>query len=294
MRILITGASGFVGSHLGKQLSTEHQVLGVTYRSTRRLPFRTECVDLTAPKAVTALLQGFDPQAIVHAAALSRVLECEDDAERAQAVNVSATRILLQGAERLRARFIFISSDQVFSGNRGGYRESHTPDPVNVYGRTKLDAEGIVLSSIAPTLIIRSNSVIGPSLGWGESFTDMLLRKLRGGERLILFEDQYRSPIHIRTMTRVITAACVLEFAGLLHVGGPRRSSRLDTGFAVARAYGLSPDSIEAASYRSHPRANVLTADNSFDISRFKQLMPFIRLRSLEEELLEDASLGGN
>lgn len=264
-------------------------MLGVVFRTLTRLPFRFECADLTAAPAVAALLQSFRPQVIVHAAAMSRVLDCEDHPDEAEAVNVAATENLVHWAETLHARFIFLSSDQVFSGSKGAYRESHAPDPVNVYGRTKLEAERLVLASAAPLTIIRSNSVVGPTLGWGESFTDMVLKKLRAGDKVTLFQDQYRSPIHIRSMVQVLNAACVLEFSGLLHVGGGRRMNRLDTGFAVARAYGLPSDSIESASFKAHPRAEVLTADNSYDISRLKQLMPFLKLRSLDDELAEDA-----
>jgi dTDP-4-dehydrorhamnose reductase len=289
VRILITGASGFVGSQLGRHLSREHDVLGIVFRNQRCLPFRFESVDLTAGKAVAALLQEFKPRVIVHAAAMSRVLDCEDHPEEAAGMNVGVTEVLAIAAKNAHARMIFLSSDQVFSGGKGGYRESHTPDPANVYGRTKLEAEQAVLASGAVALIVRSNSVVGPSIGWGESFTDMVLRKLRNRQTLTLFEDQYRSPIHIRTMVRVLEAACVMEFSGLLHVGGSRRLNRLDTGYAVARAYGLSPDPIVPASYSTHPRASIMTADNSYDISRLRQLMPFIEFKPLDEELAQDA-----
>jgi dTDP-4-dehydrorhamnose reductase len=197
---------------------------------------------------------------------------------------------LIRWAETLHAKLIFLSSDQVFSGAKGGYRESDTPDPVSVYGRTKLEAEGRVLTSAARTLVIRCNSVVGPSIGWGESFTDFVLHRLRAGRSIELFEDQYRSPIHIRSLLDVLEAACVLEFSGLVHVGGPRRHSRLDVGYAVARAYGLSSDSIEVTRFREHPQAAAMTADNSYDISRLKQLMPFLRLRRLDDDLLADAN----
>ena len=289
MRILITGASGFVGSHLGKHLSRDHDVLGIVFRNQRCLPFPNESIDLTAGKAVTALLQDFKPHVIVHAAAMSRVIECEDHPEQAALANVAVTESLALAAKTLRARLIFLSSDQVFSGKKGGYRESHIPDPVNVYGRTKLEAENAVIASGVVSLIVRSNSLVGPSIGWGDSFTDMIVRKLRAGEAVTLFEDQYRSPIHIRTMVRIVEAVCVLGLSGLIHAGGPRRISRLDTGYAVARAYALSPEGITAVGYRSHPRADVLTADNSYDISHLRQLLPFIEMRPLDEELAEDA-----
>jgi hypothetical protein len=90
-------------------------------------------------------------------------------------------------------------------------------------------------------------------------------------------------------MLDVIESACVNDLSGLLHVGGPARLSRLDTGYALARAYGLSPDAVRPGSYLSHPRASIMTADTSFDISRLLQMVPALRLKSLDEEFAEDS-----
>jgi dTDP-4-dehydrorhamnose reductase len=292
VRILITGASGFVGSHLGRRLSGRHEVLGVVCRSVRAPKFRSVRLDLTDEPSVAEAVRGFAPQVIVHAAAMSRVLDCEDRPDEAAAVNVKATARLMRWAERLHSKFIFISSDQVFSGRKGGRRESDTPDPVNCYGRTKLEAEQHVLSSSARTLVVRSNSVVGPSHGWGESFTDRVAATLRRGESVVLFEDQYRSPIHIRSLLDVLEAACAQDLSGLLHVGGLARLSRLNTGYALARSYRLNPELIIPGSYLSHPRADIMTADTSFDISRLMQVVPALRLRSLDDEFADDAREG--
>jgi dTDP-4-dehydrorhamnose reductase len=289
VRILITGASGFIGSHLGKRLAERHDVLGIVFRAARTPSFRCVSTDLTDERAVAETLRNFAPQVIVHAAAMSRVIECEDRPDDATAINVTATARLVRWAERLDAKLVFISSDQVFSGRKGGRRESDVPDPVSRYGRTKLEAERYVLASSARSLVVRANSVVGPSLGWGESFTDMVMAKLRRGESVVLFEDQFRSPIHIRSMTDVLEAACVHDLSGLVHAGGLARLSRLDAGYALARAYALNPDRISPGSYRSHPRANIMTADTSYDVSRLLQVVPALRLRPLDDEFAADA-----
>ena len=289
MRILITGASGFIGSHLGRRLAERHDVLGIVFRAARTPSFRCVRADLTDEREVAETLRGFAPQVIVHAAAISRVIECEDRPDDATAVNVTATARLVRWAERLHAKLIFISSDQVFSGRKGGRRESDTPGPVSHYGRTKLEAEQHVLSSSARCLVVRSNSVVGPSQGWGESFTDRVTTKLRRGESVILFADQHRFPLHIRSMTDILEAACVHDLSGLLHVGGLARLSRLDTGYALVRAYGLNPDLIRPASYLSHPRADIMTADTSYDVSRLLQVIPALHLKPLDEEFAADA-----
>jgi dTDP-4-dehydrorhamnose reductase len=138
-------------------------------------------------------------------------------------------------------------------------------------------------------LVIRSNSVVGPSIGWGESFSDWILNKLRFGNSIQLFEDQYRSPIHIRSMTDVLEEVCIRDVVGLLHVGGLRRLSRTDIGYTIVRAYGLNPDPIEPVSYKTHPDSAIMPQDTSFDGSRLRQTLPAVRLKSLDEEFLQDA-----
>jgi len=293
VRILITGASGFIGSHLGHWLSREHDIVGIVNRAHREPSFRFARVDLRDERAVAAWMESFVPHVIVHSAALSRVVECEDQPDAAFSLNVRVTTQLVRWAERLRSKFIFLSSDQVFSGCKGGLRESDTPDPVSVYGRTKLEGERVVLSSAARCVVVRSNSVVGLSIGWGESFSQMVLNRMRQGLPVTLFQDQYRSPIHIRAMVRVLERACVQNINGLLHVGGLKRMSRLDVGYAVARAYGMSADLIEPASYLSHPRASLMTADTSYDIARLRQVMPGLELKPLDEEFGCDAEAEG-
>lgn len=290
MRIIVTGASGFVGSHAVVCLAARHEVLGLVFRTEGSFPFPYKRIDLTQDEPLLRLLQEWKPDAIVHSAAMSRVLECERDPDRAQAINVEATSRLVRLAVRIHTKLIFISSDQVYSGARGGYRESDKPAPAGWYGRTKLEAEQCVLNSAARHLILRSNSVVGGGIGWGESFTMRVVNAVKRGEQVRLFFDQYRSPIHIRGLVQVIERACVSNLNGLLNIGGPKRMSRLETGCMALRAAGISPEPIESVSYLSHHGASIMTRDTSYDISRFRQAMPDFRFQPLDEELAADFS----
>lgn len=289
MRVLITGASGFVGSHLGRALAARHEVLGIVFHTKKTPSFGVERADLRDARQLRTVVERFRPQAIVHAAAMSRVLGCEEDGIAAEDVNVEGTARMVRLAEVLHAKFVFLSTDQVFSGRRGGYRESDEPDPINVYGRTKLEAERLVLGAALSATVLRCNSVLGQSHGWGESFADHVRLALEQSRTITLFTDQYRSPLHVRALVQLIEAVCTDEFSGLLHVGGIQRRSRLDTGYAVARAYGLSSASIIPGSVSDHPRAEIMSRDGSFDSSRMRRLFPLLALRSIDDELRTDA-----
>jgi dTDP-4-dehydrorhamnose reductase len=240
MRILITGASGFVGSQMGLRLRDDHELLGLTHTSTKKLPFTNRAVDLCRLDQLSAVLDDYRPELILHLAALSQVIPCEDNPGLATLTNTVATSHIAEWAARNSSRLIFASTDQVFDGHRGWYREQDTPNPTNHYSRTKFEAEQVILSKFDNnSLIVRCNSIVGPSAGWGSSFSERLLLSLQSGKPVYLFFDQFRSPIHIRSMIEVFTGAIEKGLTGILHAGGLERQSRLETGTQLAAAFGF-------------------------------------------------------
>lgn len=264
--------------------------MGTAFHNRTPPPFPHEIVDLTDDLSVSSLMKSFAPNVIVHSAAMSKVAECEDHPEAARNLNVAATARLVRWAQRLSAKFIFLSSDQVFDGLKGGYRESDAPHPISEYGLTKLEAEHLIFTSETKSLVVRSNNIVGKSIGWGECFTDWVVKRMRSGQSVPLFRDQYRSPIHIRALEDLLVEACLSDITGLIHAGGPRRMSRLDIGYAVCRAYGFSPELIADESYRSHSHQNVMTPDTSYDISHLRQIVPQLIQKNLDEEFILDAA----
>ena len=178
-RVLVTGASGLLGSSIALRLSRRgFEVLGVKRHSLADFPFPTIKLDLKNSVETREIIRTFRPTTIVHAAALSKVLECEQDPVNAHDQNVGVTETLLRVAGEIESHFIFISTDQVFCGTRGSYSETDTPAPTHVYGRTKYAAEQLVSQANSEYLIARSNNIVGRNAGWVTSFPDELLKKL--------------------------------------------------------------------------------------------------------------------
>jgi dTDP-4-dehydrorhamnose reductase len=289
MKILITGASGFVGSQIGLRLQFVHELLGLTNLSEKRLPFPSRAVDLCRFDFLSSVLDDFRPEAILHLAALSQVIPCEDNPELATRTNTIATLRITEWSERHSARLIFASTDQVFDGHRGRYREQDPPSPTNHYGRTKFEAERGILALLSNSLIVRCNSIVGLSAGWGTCFSDRLLSSFRENKPVYLFHDQFRSPIHIRSMIDIFAAAIETDLTGILHAGGLERQSRLETGRQLADAFGFDESLIHSISYRDHCNADILHADGSFNITHLTRALPDIRLQPLLEEFRIDA-----
>lgn len=246
MKILFTGASGFLGRYAAPRLAREHEVVG-TY-IVNGVPLegvRLERLDLEDGPACRRLLERENPDCVVHAAALSRPADCEADPARAERVNLDALDALCGFG----AKLVFYSTDLVFDGKAPPYREGDPPSPTNVYSRLKARAERTVLDRRAPGLVLR----LGLGYGWKPlghpMFCDDLYRRLRGGESMTLFSDQFRSALYMKDaaeiLARLVARPQWPERGELLHCGGPETLSRARFGRAFCRAVGLDETLIE-------------------------------------------------
>jgi dTDP-4-dehydrorhamnose reductase len=240
-RILVTGVSGFLGRYVAVALRDRHTVLG-TYRSQ---PVALDsCVltrlDLAETAAVRATCLEFGPDAVVHTAALSDVDACERHPEAAHRVNVQGTEAIARAAAAAGARFIYISTDQVYDGAKSYYDEADMPQPLMVYGRTKVEGERRAAAACPDAVILR----LALMFGWGTvtrlNFVDWLVQRLRAGLEVPLFIDQYRTPLYVvqaaEAIARLIEAP---EVHGTFNLGGGERLNRYAFGLTLCGVFGL-------------------------------------------------------
>jgi dTDP-4-dehydrorhamnose reductase len=275
MHVLVTGASGLLGGYLLRQLRDDG--LAVTAWSGTRTgdlfgtPLRP--VDLGDPDAVAAAFRESRPDVVLHAAAMARLPDCHRDPDRATRVNGHGTRLLAELAAQARARLLLVSTDLVFDGGRGWYREEDAPAPLSVYGRAKAAAEEAALAAPGG-VVVRASLLFGSSLTGRPSFFDEQVAALRAVRPLTLFADEWRTPLALTTAARALVALARSDFAGLLHLGGPERMSRLEMGQRLARFLGADPSGIVAVSRNDLPAAEPRPRDTSLDSSRWRGLFP--------------------
>lgn len=238
--ILVTGASSLPGWGIAFELlRAGYEVLGV-YKDHPVRGIQAVRYDLLQdPRGIIKL---YKPDVLVHTASIGNVDLCEDNKEFCYRFNVTASRELIMEAYRSGSRIVYLSTDYVFDGFKGLYREDDVPRPINFYGLTKLLAEQAVLA--LGGCIIRVSAVFGPGPG-RPNFAKVVYEKLSRGEAVEAAVDQYLSPTFNLYIGRALAKLLGLrENIGILHVAGPRLS-RYEYALLVARVFNLRSDLIK-------------------------------------------------
>ncbi len=250
LRVLLVGASGFIGRRLARRLGS---LPGMeTYCSYRSRPAEDDRnhwyrVELTDPVALDKVFGMIRPDLVVHLAAMADVGRCEREQEAATAVNVAATADISRLCHEIGARLLFVSTEYVFDGRKGFYREEDPPNPITHYGRTKRDAERAVATLGACGASLRTSIVYGWPEPGRRNFVPALVERLKRGETYRAGVDVMRSPIYVEHLVDGI-ARLVEEFRpGVHHVAGSDWVSMHEFARAVAAEFGLEPGLIVPA-----------------------------------------------
>ena len=244
MRVLVIGASGFIGRYLAGRLGS---LAGVeTYCSYRSRPpaddsnhwYQVELTDTVGLEKAVSMIR---PDMVVHLAAMAAVGRCEREQAAATAVNVGATSEIVKLCRATGARLLFVSTEYVFDGRRGFYREDDPPNPTTHYGRTKREAERAVAELGACGASLRTSIVYGWPAPGRRNFVLALVERLHRGESYHGGTEVMRSPVYVEHLVEGI-GRLVEEFQpGIHHVAGRDWVSMYDFALAVAGEFGLDP-----------------------------------------------------
>jgi dTDP-4-dehydrorhamnose reductase len=197
MKILITGSSGMLGTDLCEVLKADHELAGmdtVRPRSEGNAPHLFHEANVTDPERVKEIFDKEEPELVIHAAAWTDVDGCERDPEKAFLVNTEGTHNVVDASRDGNVPLIFISTDFVFDGDKGEpYREDDRTNPLNVYGRSKLEAEEVIKRGLSRYAIVRTSWLFGMN---GRNFVRTVIEKGRKEGRVRVVDDQAGSPTY--------------------------------------------------------------------------------------------------
>jgi len=288
MRLAIFGADG----QLGKTLPyIAQECPGIT-----PLPFVAQAADITQADQVAAALRQAKPDAVVNCAAFTQVDACESEQERAFTVNASGAEILANACESARTALVYISTDYVFDGcKQAPYTEQDTPNPLQVYGHTKLNGEELCKKACQKLYIVRTSWLYGLH---GGNFVKSVLRKAlegsftdrpgekrtldgsrskdsgdnnRDSRRLTVVSDQIGSPTNAEDLSRAILRLLETEQYGLCHYSGESPCSWYEYAKAILRVYGVSYP-VSPCATGEYPAKAARPAYSYLDKSLYKSL----------------------
>ncbi|MBN2373021.1 SDR family oxidoreductase [bacterium] len=243
-KILITGASGFLGNHLTKLYLGEAEKFEVFATFYNNHPHGLQGIKLIGinlgdSNTTKDLIQKIQPDICFHLAALSSPDKCHTNQELAKSINILGTKNLVDSLP-VSCKLIFTSTDLVFDGEKGWYSESDSPNPTNYYSQTKLEAEKITNNFKGIYCIVRLSLMFG----WGDdnhqSFSDWIINSIRGEKTIGLYTDQFRTMIYVKHAALILKWISESSIKGTVHLGGFDRISRYNFGIQLCEAFGLS------------------------------------------------------
>lgn len=250
MKLLLTGANGILGQKLLQTLTGDlHLIFTLDLQPESFLPDVRQTYtqqDLTARRPTVELISRIEPQVILHAAAMTAVDACETEREQCWRSNVGATENVCAAAAKVGARVIYISTDYVFDGERGPYREEDPPNPVSYYGKSKLAGENVVRGAADNWTVVRTIVLYGFGRNIKSSFVTWLLGELRAGRPVKIVDDQWGNATLADDLAQGIDRLLLLEKQGLYHMGGRGFMTRYEFAGRTARFFGLDERLISA------------------------------------------------
>jgi dTDP-4-dehydrorhamnose reductase len=258
----ITGANGLIGNYLvqiAPRFASRWRVRALTREQFDLLDFET----------VEHEFKKDEPQLIIHCAAISSVAETQKNPALAKKINIEATKLLAELAAEI--QFIFFSTDLVFDGRKGNYVETDGVNPITLYAETKAAAEQMVLKN-PRHLVVRTSINGGISRAGNRGFNEQLKLSLQNSSGMKLFTDEFRSPIFAGETARALWELAEKNCAGIFHVAGAEKLSRLQIGELLVKHWPEIKTKIEpglAKDFSSPPRA----LDTSLDISKVQKIL---------------------
>ena len=249
MRILVTGASGLLGLNLCLKEVKEHDIYGIVHQTQlANVPFTLIRQDLTNKNALGKVFNQTEPELVVNCAAMANVDRCEKNPIPAAMINSEVPGYLAKNCAERAIPFIHISTDAVFDGEKGNYKETDVPNPLSIYAKTKLEGEKRVLNANPSALIARVN-FFGFSVTGRRSLAEFFLRNLVSNKRVYGFIDILFSPMYVNDLIDTLFNMVKNKLTGIYHVVSSNHLSKYDFGMLISEKFNLDGSIITPESY---------------------------------------------
>jgi len=272
--VLITGVSGMLGANLALDWRGRRRVAGTCRSRPPHLPGVTlAALDLAGESDVAGLMARLSPAVVVHCAADTDVDACQGHPEDTRRVNALATAEIALACRDIGARLVYISTDAVFAGDRGGYAEDDEPGPVNAYAASKLEGERLALAGCPDCLVLRTN-IFGPGRRDNHGLAEWILSQGRKNVPFLGFTDVFFAPVLTSVLGEIVEAALAVGLTGIWHVAAPVPISKYAFARRLLAAFGLDPGLVRPGSLEDVRFAAPRPRNSALDGTRLAARLP--------------------
>lgn len=268
MKLLVTGASGFLGWNVCRVAAPDWEIYGTTFSHSSPIPGVTLLtVDLRDERQLQEAFQQVQPDAVIHLAAQSSPNECQNHPKASYLLNVTVACTIANLCAEVEIPLAFTSTDLVFDGLNAPYCETDPVSPRSVYGEQKAIAETEILKRYPKAAICRMPLMFGAAPAHASSFIGPFAQALREERELRLFVDEFRTPVSGTTAAKGLFMA-LDKVEGIIHLGGQERISRYDFGRLMVEELDLPGTGLKACRQQDVPMAAPRPPDVSLDSSK--------------------------
>jgi dTDP-4-dehydrorhamnose reductase len=272
VKVLVLGARGMLGQDLVEILAPEYEVI----------PWDLAEIDITRERETIEKIKGIRPQAIINCAAYTDVDACETHRDRALLVNAEGARHVALASTAIKARLIHLSTDYVFNGAAIlPYKESSPPNPVSVYGQSKLQGELYIRQIVEDYVIIRTAWLYGPR---GRNFVEAILRQAEAGKEIRVVNDQQGSPTFTGDLGLAIKSLLPIAEQGIFHVTNSGSCTWFEFSMRILEEGGYKETKAIPISSNELGRPAKRPAYSILDLSHYEETTGY-KMRSWQDAL---------
>lgn len=289
-KIVITGSNGLLGQTLVNLLINEpknYKVFGLSRGDNRsgRDDFDYHSIDITDKNSLENCLLKIQPDVIVNTAAMTNVDACEDEKEECDLLNVTAVEYLTNISERLGAHLVHISTDFIFDGTQGYYKETDKPNPLSYYGLSKLKSEEVLTNSSLDFTILRTILVYGKVNNLGRNNIVLWIKKMLEEEKEItIIDDQFRTPTYVEDLALACKLSIDKKASGIFNISSNKLLSIYEIAHEIAEVFELNPDFIKPVDTKTLNQKAARPPRTGFDLTKTNKELAFYP-KSFKEDL---------
>jgi dTDP-4-dehydrorhamnose reductase len=289
MRVLVTGGSGMLGRVVVDRVRRDGDEAIAAARFASGPPddpSGSVHMDVADAESVRRTIRQTQPDTIIHAAAIADVDLCEREPQLAHAVNVRGTQHIVDACRESGARLVYVSTDYVFDGGGAPYDEGDEPNPIQVYGRTKLEGERAV-ASLPGALSARTAVLFGRAPAWRSNLVLWLLDRLERREPAVAATDQVGTPTLVDNLADMLIALARSDRDGIYHAAGATNVDRYTFARQTAEVFGYDPDRVQPIRAAESSRPARRPPNVGLNVERLRRDFPTVLPLSTEQALLQ-------